>query len=67
MSILVIMTSAEENKTVRLSKSTYLRIANLGTLGRNCTFEDIIKNCVDIAEPYLAKNHNHSIKLMEAL
>ena len=54
--------NTSETKTVRLTKTTYLRIANLGSLGRNCTFEDIIKKCVEIAEPQLQKNNNTELQ-----
>jgi hypothetical protein len=44
-------TTTEPIKTVRLKQSTYNKVANLGTLDK--TFDDIISQCVNIAEPEL--------------
>jgi len=50
----------EDRKTISLSRKLHQRIAKLGTLGRDCTFADIVEKCVNIAEPrLLAEKHEY--------
>ena len=57
------MTTTPDNKTartVRLQDSTYREVASLGTLDR--TFDDVIKECVDIAKSTILKARGQNEK-----
>lgn len=55
------MSQKQENKSIRLSKPTWARVANLGSLGRENTFEDVIRKALDIAEPEIRRQRQNKV------